>query len=286
MNHSSYLDDRGVRDFLHWMAPLVSGERPLHHRWDSPKKGWGPWSCASLFGAYEAYDWPFTAKVPGELSPRRGHSYDDTVEILKALTEQLRRSAAVQDAPTFLEAAVGVVRWGGVFNNEARLRVLGTNALLALTTAARQLEPTVADLGDLAKVIDMNSGFSKIYSLLNDGFPIYDSRVACALASLVRLYCEESNLAEVPKTLAFGIPASRGSVSRDPSTATFRFPRLRAGQPQHYAVSNIKAAWLMGALAAMPPFGTLANTTPLFALESALFMIGYAPINALDHAAG
>ncbi len=284
MNRSSYLDDRDVRGFLHWMVPLVSGKHPLHHRWDSPK--WGPWCCKSLFGAYEKYFWPFSATVPGESSPRRRRSYDDTVEILKVLTDKLRGSAEVQDASTFLEAAVRVVKWGGVPKNEIRLRALGPNALSALTKAAGQLKPAVADLGDLANVTDMNSGFSKIYSLLIDGFPIYDSRVACALASLVRLYCEEFNLPEVPKTLAFRIPASRGSVSRDPSTPAFKFRRLWAGQAQHYATSNIKAAWLMGALATTAPFGTLTTTNPLFALQSALFMIGYAPIKTLDHAAG
>ncbi len=166
----------------------------------------------------------------------------------------LRVSVAREDADTFLEAAICVVRWGGVpQGNEPRLRELNDMALPTLKAAARVLNPADADLRQLQDVPDMNSGFSKIYSLLLDGFPIYDSRVACALDSLVRLYCEESNLPEVPKTLAFGIPASRGSVNRDPSGEVFKFPRLRAGQPQHYATSNIKAAWLMGALATTDP---------------------------------
>lgn len=36
MNRASYLDDPSVDDFLEWMAPLVSGDRPLQHRWDRP----------------------------------------------------------------------------------------------------------------------------------------------------------------------------------------------------------------------------------------------------------
>ncbi len=42
----------------------------------------------------------------------------------------------------------------------------------------------------------------------------------------------------------------------------------------------------MGALATTAPFGTLTTTDPLLALQSALFMIGYAPIKTLDHTAG
>lgn len=49
--------------------------------------------------------------------------------------------------------------------------------------------------------LKMNSGFSKIYSLLVDDFIMYDSRVAAALCLLVRRFCEAKGLNEVPGSL-------------------------------------------------------------------------------------
>ena len=112
MNHDAYLRDPHVLDFLEWAAPLVSGKRPLQHRWDSPR--WGSWSCESLLDAYGQYDWPFSCRLPGDPAPRCGRSYGETVELLDALKQALRRSAEEKDANRFLDAAVAVLEWGRV----------------------------------------------------------------------------------------------------------------------------------------------------------------------------
>ncbi len=134
----------------------------------------------------------------------------------------------------------------------------------------------------------MNSGFSKLYSLLVDGFPIYDSRVACALASLVRLFCEETGreCEEVPPSLAFGIPSSQAKVNRNPSCGCLVFPRIRWSKRglRRYAESNVMAAWLLAALSAQPPFSD--EREPQRALQSAMFMIGYAVPAVLERDAG
>lgn len=278
MQRAEYLNDVHVRGFIEWATPLASSERSLQHHWHSPK--WGSWSCETLYGAYLAYDWGFSVVLPGSSEPGTGHSYSDTIAVLDLLAQQLRLSGAEGDAQRFLEAAVAVVHWGQVRRNEARLRALGDELLPQVTAAARQLDPVAADLQRLSDVRWMNSGFSKIYSLLLDGFPIYDSRVACALASLVRLFCEETGRREVPGPLAFGIPASRGSANRDPSDGPLVFPRLWPGHPRRYSVSNVMAAWLLDALSAESPFAELGAERPR-ALQSAMFMVGYAPVTRL-----
>ena len=48
-----------------------------------------------------------------------------------------------------------------------------------------KLDPFTSDTNPLQGFHYMGSGYSKIYSVLIDGFLIYDSRVACALACLV-----------------------------------------------------------------------------------------------------
>jgi len=271
MNRSTYRNQLHVRSFIAWAAPIVRGERPLSHRWHSAK--FGGWSCKSIFDAYCCFDWRYSVRLPGDSHKISGCSFDENANVLSRLQHILRDSAATGDTDSFLEAAIAVVQWGGVYRNTGRLRDLGQGALSQFCVASKQLDPTSADTEDLSEVQDMNSGFSKIYSLLVDGLPIYDSRVACALASLVRSYCQERGLRKVPPELAVGIPSNRAIASRDPSVGSIQFPKLRWGEKRKYAVSNLKAAWLLEPLAAEGRFGELPSG--LLALQSALFMIGY-----------
>ena len=74
---------------------------------------------------------------------------------------------------------------------------------------ARLLDPTSGD-ADLrvlrtGEIRYMNSGYSKIYAMMLESFPIYDSRAACALTSLIRAYCVEWKLPSVPEPLRLGV---------------------------------------------------------------------------------
>lgn len=254
------------------MAPVVAGDRQFTHAWSSKK--WGDWSCSSLFNAYQGYEWRYSAIFPGDGAMTRGASFADTINALDRLGGLLRASANGGDATLFLSAAEAVVGWGGVRQNVARMRRAGTSLMPSVLNAAGQLDPTTADLGRLDAVEHMNSGYSKLYSLLLTDFPIYDSRVACSLASFIYRYFEESGRPEIPSTLAFGIPPSRGPL-RNPSTETLRFPRLWHGNPRAYARSNLMAAWLIRELAEHGPFGDLPASERLLALQSGFFMTGY-----------
>ena len=109
-----------------------------------------------------------------------------------------------------------------------------------------------------------------------DGFPMYDSRVACAVTSLIWLYWRENHLVQIPEQLRLGVPPKLGeNIDRNP----FGFPKLRWGQDTKYAGSNLKAAWLLGELADRGEFATLPVERRVWALQSALFMIGYKPLD-------
>ena len=264
IKRTAYLDDSNVRCFLAWADPLASGERLIRHRWDSPK--WGQWECETLFGAYRTYCWRVTTVLPGDSTPRRGCSYQDTVDVLDDLKQQLRQGKE-NNPVRFVEAARAVARWGQV-----RSSALSEESLTMLAETAALLDPAEADLNRLSGVRLMNASLSEIYSLLLDDFPIYDSRVACALASLVCLWSEESGRTEVPKLLRLRLPPSRGTKSRNPSRGPHVFPRI--GNPRRYAESNVMAAWLLDALAEKPRFSELGRDG-LRAIQSAMFMIGY-----------
>lgn len=269
MNRAAFLGNPDVASFVDWAEPLVSGERALVHGWRSPK--WGSWGCASLPGAYENFQWRFTVTMPGRAVASRGRSRQENEDALSHLRRSMRLSADAEDAAAFLNACLAVVAWGGVQLNGKRLRELGSAALPTLMSNAGLLAPQTANLEALRAITDMNSGFSKLYSLILDDFPIYDSRVACAIASLVTWYVRESGHARVPVALSFGIPLHRSAEHR----YVYGHPRLYHGQTTQYASANVRAAWLLSALVKDMAFAGLPKHQRVFALQSALFMVGY-----------
>ncbi len=275
MDARAYEQDVSVRDFLAWARPLVTGERPLRHQWSSPKHGM--WRFETMFEAYQRYDWKFSAQVPGNGERIRGHTFADTLEAFDRLGERLREGLARQDADAFAEAVVAVLDWGGIRAGIRKVRRERATLMPAVLGAAEQLAPGSARLDRLDVVRYMSSGWSKVYALLLEDFPIYDSRVACAMSSLVVRYCEERGLGEVPASLEFRVPASQVK-GRNPSTGTLRVRGLHAGYPRPYAVVNLRAAWLLKLMGQEGRFGELPGGERLLAVQSAMFMLGYAVI--------
>ena len=272
MNRSDYLADPHVMHFVAWMTPYVTGERAFRHTWDSPR--WGPWSCESLFDAYRRFDWPFAVTLPGE-ARRTGRSLEENWAVLDDFSRMVRLNAGSGDTDRFFDAAAAIFAWGGVRQNAAKLRKQGTEALPMIRAAAAQLDPVSADTDRFDAVRDLNAGFSKLYALLLDDFPIYDSRVAGAMARFIRGYSEESGLLVVPETLALSVPPAQGRKTRNPSAGSIRFRGMRWRDTKQYATSNVMAAWLLGSLSQESPFGDLDPARRLLALQSAMFMIGY-----------
>lgn len=275
MKRDAYLAVAEVQSFLSWARPFVTGERALRHKWSS--KRLRSRRFETLGDAYHQYDWPFSCHIPGESEPRQGRCYEETVAVLDDLGQLLQYGYKTGDATRFLKAAIGVVEWGGVRQNRKKLKALEPDALTVVCEDRERLDPARADLGQLGEVRHLNAGFSKIHALLSDDFPMYDSRVACALASLVRRYCEETCHDEVPQELALSIPPARGSP-RNPSHGNLRFRDMRWGDAKQYASSNVIAAWLLRALADHGEFGGLEPDQRLRALQSAMFMLGYCPV--------
>ena len=264
LKRDDYLNAPDVRAFLDWATPLVDGTRRLGQ---SGPQGDGEFK--TLFDAYRGYFWA-------------EKSYEETVEFLGGLSRRIRESVKRRDHEGFHRAALETLKWGGVVGRNAkRLNALADEAIPLLEVNARVLKPATADLSRVWVVHPMNSGFSKIYSLMLDGFPIYDSRVACALASLVRLFCvETSRLDHVQELLAFGIPPNQGTAKRDPSCGTLTFPKTQKSGAGLYAKSNVMAAWILDDLSRRGRFGDLGDERQ-FALQSAMFMVGYEPLAAV-----
>ena len=121
----------------------------------------------------------------------------------------------------FRETAIEVTRWGRMTQVEKDLEQMGQSEMEVLFANARLLDPASGD-ADLrllrtGGILYMNSGYSKIYAMMLESFPIYDSRVACALTSLIRVHCVEWKLPGAPEPLRLGVMSGRGDVIRNPS---------------------------------------------------------------------
>ena len=262
MKRDDYLNHACVKSFIEWLRPYVRGDKDFRHEYTmlNPECDW---SCGSLWEAYKGYVWD-------------GGNFDDNQAKLNRLATRLRRAVEQSDWKTFVEIVLCILDWGGVKNKNAdRLLDLGEEALPIFRKASRLLDPSRADTSRLEGFRYMNSGWTKVYSLMLDGFPIYDGRVGAAMGYLVQKHCKEAGLKHVPGLLHFRWSGGRSGNNRNPSSGSLQFYELRHNSPRKWAECNVWAAWVLGKVCDEGRFGNhLLPNVRIRALEAALFMIG------------
>ncbi len=133
----------------------------------------------------------------------------------------------------------------------------------------------------------MNSMVTKVHAFYaNDGLPIYDSRVAAAIASLIELWRHQTGKTHtaLPETLKFPALQKARSVHRC-------FPHAKSpgvisyGQPNtviDWSSAKVRLGWLMqGILANQALLKDQSLAEQMRAFEAVLFMIGY-DVNSLN----
>ena len=266
MNRDEFLANADVKRFVEWAGHLARSDWRLEHSY----KGKGPeFRCSTLYEAFEQYHWP---------NPFNGPTFDNTIAAFRHYRNRFDEVGMI-DSPEKRERVFGIARqtagWGGINNlgvSSARHwgRMQPTELERHITEIKNKLDPDHADTDNLPEMMSMTSGFSKIYAALIPGLPIYDSRVACALACLIRLYQRDQGVPVDSKALAFPIPAHRGSDR-------CIHPAVRYDQAHKYADANLKCAWLLQGLLEEPgDFAEVSAHLRMNALQSALFMLGYA----------
>ena len=263
MQRSDYLAHKDVEAFVRWASHLLNGDWHLEHSW----KGKGPaFECHTIYGAFQHYLWPNSTK---------GDTFAITMQKFsefRCTFDEIGTIDSAVDRQRFVETCRNVAAWGGItlpkLNEWARMEPQRLNSHIEETKS--KLNPARADTNDLRGFKYMSSGFSKIYAALVPGFTIYDSRVACALTCLVKLYCKSSRLSSVPPTLTLGVPPGRGGTNR------CKRPPIYSAEATKYAQANLKATWLLSKLVERPgQFEAVPESRRVDALQSALFMIGH-----------
>ena len=276
MKRDDYLADEHVAGFTKWASQLVSGDLRLTHQWKSRGTDF---ECVTLYGALERYWWPDNSNGMGwQATARRLREFRLDFDDIGAIDSRVKQAG-------FVDNAEAIIRWGGIRPSK-RLndwRSMTPEQLQALVEDIRaKLDPETADTADLVGFRYMGSGFSKVYSVLIDGFPIYDSRVACALNCLVGIYCRHEKIGPRPNSLKLRMPPRR-----EPKHVRYhRCDRPRMNNDSRaYAYDNLKAAWLLQEMVRNPgEFGKVEMLEPADALQHALFMVGYAylPFSAIS----
>lgn len=268
MKRDEYLIDRDVAGFLEWASYLIRGDWGLTHTW---RQNEFVFQCQSLHEALEGYRWPH--KPTGE-------DFDRTMERFEGFRVNFSRIGVISskcDRDEFVANSKNIAQcWGEIRHLPAldEWSEMEPEELWAcIDDIRRKLHPDSADTDDLRGFRFMGSGFSKIYSALVPGLPIYDSRVGCAIGCLVSLFCTDVGLPDLPQLLDLGVP--QGKVDRRcPS------PRLYNSQTTKYARANLKAAWLLQKMVEHPgAFDGVPDGRRVDALQAALFMIGKAPLS-------
>lgn len=279
MKQGEFLGTPPVASFVAWAGDFVAGRRRLKRRWYSPQGPGFTFECGSLREACEKYRWPMVGESKG---------FDETAGLFDRWQRTMAdrgvwQSPAAGLPDRFRHTAIEVTRWGRMPQVRDDLERMGPSEMDVLFANARLLDP---DRGDAdVKMLKaggiryMNSGYSKIYAMMLKSFPIYDSRVACALTSLVRAYCVEYGLDQVPEPLRLGVLSGRGDAVRNPSDESYRFVVIGGGgdyRRTRHASSNLRAAWLLKELADREGRnGGWPEGHEALALQSALFMVGY-----------
>ena len=268
-----------VQDFVNWLAANLHHPSLFAHQY-TDRRSKCTRSFDGLADACTKYHWAHQ----GALGTPAGSCLTSSDVTLRALRNALKGGVSQPSDPCTLNAAIGVMKWGGVSAGNVRWLTLNSAGL------AQRLESTVnaftrGNLDDpilLDSRLRFNAGMTKVYSLLVKDFIIYDSRVAAALGWIVVKFCQSRKLATVPAELAFPwAPAkearsTQSPKNRNPAKDTLNFPRL-TGAVQH-AHWNLKASWVLAEVLAKAGPGKLTapgSIAPVRRLEAALFMIGY-----------
>jgi hypothetical protein len=226
----------------------------------------------------------FIWRAPGM---RIGNFTENNIKILE-LSNSIKNASTNSDA---LEACEKILEWGGNRNKKSgALPFLKSHRSLLnyLESVRQELNLKTAVIPANNKFIHiqlMNSMLTKVHSFFsNDGLPIYDSRVAGAIATIVATWLTEKQIGNIDEVHPMIFPEVGGGGLRRSVLA--RYPdysyRRKLNYPtkgheenttnsfsHEWAAAKIRLGWLLESL--------LEEKTPggIRSLEACLFIAGY-----------
>lgn len=293
MNKTTFHNDDDVKGFVDWLVKTLP---QLPVCLDFKKSRFVPKGikakCIGLDAVLQKYWWE-SAWIDSVVKPVKSNNWSSTKFSLDRLAAWLRSETGRMDDRGTFDACMAVLQWGGDRNPQhgATVFLSGLRPDLPdyLINARADLWLNAAKTNSFPDVKKMNSMLTKIHALLSGhGLPIYDSRVAASIATLVEMYRQamKPGWTKVPDPLKFPATISVRSVYRYDDHA-FSHGLMNYGNPQQTAISwcsaKIRLGWILEAVLQkvdlFPNEPEVKGRQPLMAkmhaFEAALFMIGY-----------
>lgn len=283
MNRPTFFKDKDVADFVGWLVQLAPEIKVTLNIANSKFVPGGiRQNCVGLQSVVDAYKWRSVPSV--------GCDWESTKGLLENLRNRLQTAIRVRSESEAYETCVKILAWGG----GNRLSGKGASKFLETKYKARTLVAYLNECGsvlrlesaaldNLNSIEKMNSMLTKVHALVaNDGLPIYDSRVAVAIASLVEMYRRDMKLSALPHMLSFpAVPAASKPERRkvrhlfsdasDPGTLSYN-------AADQWSWAKVRLGWIMQAvLEGCNGVFRVEKDLPsrMHAFEASLFMIGY-----------
>jgi hypothetical protein len=286
IDRNAFYADQQVADFTQWLAQHADG-LSINLNFKSTKFVPGG-LCVQVIGlpqALDSYIWKSEGTDAG--------NWIQTAALLAQFRIALRAAMAANDDEAAFSASDKIIKWGGDRNPKVGaipfLRKLAQSKGLVsyLANASDSFALDTATLEGKLSVLKMNSMLTKVHALASiDGLPIYDSRVAAAIASLVEMWrCAHSRTAEtLPPALAFPATLANRTVRDFHEAAAapgliYYSQANEARTARSWSEAKIRLGWVMQKVLALRPelFAGVAGTDVqrMHALEASLFMVGY-----------
>jgi hypothetical protein len=285
MNKKEFIEDSNVANFIKWMRVELKGSGRELNRWISQsnmvsKNRGDELEFKSLYDGFSQFYWRSTDSDGNECT-----NFQETGRHLSFLKVKLNESLNKNETELCAQACKDVLIWGGVYHKRTialEIRNLSENNPDQLVVHLKILkswlnsDPAPNTPLALNQAICVDSGTTKIYSLLSPSWIIYDGRVGTALGLLVSRWAHDNKIHpnDIPVMLRF----SHGrEAKRNPKF--YRrciFPVMENTNLR--LTHNLYANWLLAEVLKgedIGEFKSIEESSRLRALEAALFMIGY-----------
>ncbi|MGZ8983025.1 MAG: hypothetical protein ACXW11_03605 [Methylotenera sp.] len=290
MNKKQFLDDSAVKSFIDWLSNNLS-KIEITLKIGKSKFVQDPINekITGIDSVLQYYKWKSSGMQSGNWAETKARLVD--------LSAKLKNAVSSSSEDDTLNACKNILAWGGNRNwNVGAYPFLQDKTknddlcnYIQRTGAALKLSD--ADTTKLAPTIEkMNAMLTKVHALYaEDGLPIYDSRVAAAIATLVELWRKAEGLSDVllPSGLSFPATVPTRSVYRAFPDAQFD-PGLIGYDTDSslaWASAKIRLGFILQAVLERNA-ELFSGENRMHAFEACLFMIGYNVSCLTEHDAG
>ncbi|MEP7167803.1 MAG: hypothetical protein ABI855_00375 [Bacteroidota bacterium] len=258
MDKEQFINQKDVLDFVDWINQFWN-KRELFFKTKIEYK--------NLEEAFNEYHW------------KKDESFNQTFEKFKQLNEIISTCLNPNETEKLKKIITEeVLNWGGV--KRGNIKHLNSSDLVERIKNIKTYLKEVDKTGEFPKSngtkFISTSGFSKIFSAINNRFVIYDTRVAYAMCLFIKKYCEEKKLGELPDSLKLYHGGGSTKADRNPNEkgSKYQFPCYSGRHYVHF-LSLVKTKWILELLSNKREFKREDDRIEnMWRWQSALFMVG------------